>query len=580
MRCKSPFSTCLAVSAFLAWGATLPGQSVPPGDLLNRPLLGEHKILFIQVQYPGDTGGIVSDAAMQNIAHVVKESLEANSYGTLTVSIDVTPVLKMPQPDAYYQFDAVRGVGPTLTRIRADAVALAEQAGYAVADYDREVIYTKKQWESRAAGFGTFNFRTAFVSCNCDYLTVHELGHSFDWKHANFWRVESGSPISADGREINYGDAFDIMGDQIQGRGRAFHHFNPWYKMRVGWLPEANIATVTESDTFTVQALEHPPDTLNPVQKYSALRIKKDAATDYWVFYRAREEFANAGALITLGFHTNRRATLLLDMTPGAGSEEWKDAALTPGHLFFDPDAGVELKVLEKTNDALRVQVFVAPNPAGSVPVIDVLQPVAGQTVSGTVRYEVTAFDPDAGAANGSGMARVRLELENTLAEEFAQIWADTVLHAPPYALEVDTRALNDDGYFLLVTAFSADGDSNQVRFPHIIDNTGPSFPTSVADNPPSLPDRFRLFQNYPNPFNPETTIRYRLATPGPVELAIFDIRGRRVRTLVRAKQRTGAHTVNWDGRDAKGRAVASGVYVYRLVAGGRVQVRRMVVVR
>ena len=77
-----------------------------------------------------------------------------------------------------------------------------------------------------------------------------------------------------------------------------------------------------------------------------------------------------------------------------------------------------------------------------------------------------------------------------------------------------------------------------------------------------------------------KTAIRYELAAASEVELAIFGLTGRRVGTLVRAKQSAGAHTVSSDGRDAKGRAVASGVYVYRLVAGGQVQVRRMVLVR
>ncbi|MFQ5641866.1 MAG: hypothetical protein ACE5IR_28150, partial [bacterium] len=498
--------------SFVLFSSTpLLAQTAQPGNILNQPVLGEHKILLIRVQYPGDEGGIVSDAVMANVAAVIKETLETNSYGAVTISTDITPVLRMPQPDTYYEFEEPRGPGPTLMRIRADAISLAEQSGYQTANYDREIIYTRKLWKSPAIGYGTVNFRTAFMGCACDYTTVHEIGHSFDWKHANFWHVEQGSPISPEGREINYGDAFDIMGDQIPGLGRSFHHFNPWYKSRVGWLPEANILTVTQNGTYTVQALEKTPDAQSPVQKYSALRIKKDAEIDYWVFYRAEEEFANTGALITQGFHTNRRATLLLDMTPGTGNEEWKDAALTMGHIFYDPHAGVEIKLLSKTADTLQVQVFVPPDSLGSVPLINVVTPTRGVTLTGTVFYEVTAFDPDSGAANGAGIASVKLELENTLAEKLAQIFADTLLTAPPYVLDVDTTPLNDDVYFLLVTAVDTDGDTTTIRFPHIIDNTGPSLPTSIEDKPVSVPERFQLFQNYPNPFNPSTTIQFSL---------------------------------------------------------------------
>jgi len=102
---------------------------------------------------------------------------------------------------------------------------------------------------------------------------------------------------------------------------------------------------------------------------------------------------------------------------------------------------------------------------------------------------------------------------------------------------------------------------------------------TSVSEAA-APPGEFVLWQNYPNPFNPETAIRYRLSAANDVELTIFDLTGRRVRTLVRGRQNAGAHTVTWDGRDARGQAVASGVYLYRLVGGGQVQVRRMVVIR
>ena len=103
---------------------------------------------------------------------------------------------------------------------------------------------------------------------------------------------------------------------------------------------------------------------------------------------------------------------------------------------------------------------------------------------------------------------------------------------------------------------------------------------TAVENTENAQPDAFRLSGNYPNPFNPSTTVSYQLSGISDVELAIYNLSGRRVRTLLRGRQKAGAHTVAWDGRDARGRAVASGVYLYRLQAGGQVQVRRMVLVR
>ena len=88
------------------------------------------------------------------------------------------------------------------------------------------------------------------------------------------------------------------------------------------------------------------------------------------------------------------------------------------------------------------------------------------------------------------------------------------------------------------------------------------------------------LYQNYPNPFNPETVIGYVLGERKAVELAVYDVLGRRVRVLVRGEQGAGRYEVVWDGRDAGGRPVASGAYVVRLEAGGFTAIRKMLLLR
>lgn len=78
------------------------------------------------------------------------------------------------------------------------------------------------------------------------------------------------------------------------------------------------------------------------------------------------------------------------------------------------------------------------------------------------------------------------------------------------------------------------------------------------------------LFQNYPNPFRETTTIAYEVEQPGVVTLDVFDVRGRRVRTLVEGHKPVGTHHLVWDGTDAAGVPVASGLYLYRLRVGDR----------
>lgn len=88
------------------------------------------------------------------------------------------------------------------------------------------------------------------------------------------------------------------------------------------------------------------------------------------------------------------------------------------------------------------------------------------------------------------------------------------------------------------------------------------------------------LFQNFPNPFNPATTIEYAVVIESPVEMAIFDIQGRKVRTLVDEVKSPGRYNVVWDGTNDKGDTVSSGIYLYRLTVGTSSSVRKMLVIR
>ena len=99
------------------------------------------------------------------------------------------------------------------------------------------------------------------------------------------------------------------------------------------------------------------------------------------------------------------------------------------------------------------------------------------------------------------------------------------------------------------------------------------------------IPAETELLRNYPNPFNPETWIPYRLAEDAFVTLTIYDRVGRVVRTLeighqVAAVYESRSKAAYWDGRNALGEQVASGVYFYHLSAGGYSQTRRMIIVK
>jgi hypothetical protein len=153
------------------------------------------------------------------------------------------------------------------------------------------------------------------------------------------------------------------------------------------------------------------------------------------------------------------------------------------------------------------------------------------------------------------------------------------------------------DGAGLLASRY--DGDEITVAFAHVPSDEKTILRIANADleDAPNLtayelndgniavrdvvrPIAFSLHQNVPNPFNPRTTLRFSVPEASAVRLAVYDVNGRMVRTLISGERAAGMHEVTWDGTDDVGRAVASGVYVYRLTTDADVAVRKMVLVR
>jgi hypothetical protein len=101
-----------------------------------------------------------------------------------------------------------------------------------------------------------------------------------------------------------------------------------------------------------------------------------------------------------------------------------------------------------------------------------------------------------------------------------------------------------------------------------------------VGNEDPVLPAQIRLLQNYPNPFNPNTSIRYNLPKAMNVDLSVYDMKGRLVTTLVKQNQAAGNHVVQWNGTDNQKKAVASGVYFYKLSSGTYSNTKKMLLIK
>jgi hypothetical protein len=129
-----------------------------------------------------------------------------------------------------------------------------------------------------------------------------------------------------------------------------------------------------------------------------------------------------------------------------------------------------------------------------------------------------------------------------------------------------------DSGYCYKVAAVDVHGNESKYSLLCSDNITG--------DETPATPLATYLEQNYPNPFNPSTRITFGLQAPGNVSLRIYDAAGRLVRVLVNERREAGTYSETWNGLDDSGRAVASGVYFYGLMAGDFKETKKMVLLR
>ena len=100
------------------------------------------------------------------------------------------------------------------------------------------------------------------------------------------------------------------------------------------------------------------------------------------------------------------------------------------------------------------------------------------------------------------------------------------------------------------------------------------------AEDSIQLPPITFNLKNYPNPFNPETTISFELSKPGKVVLNIYNLKGELVKKLINKQMSNGKHSIVWDGKDNNGKICSSGVYCYKIESNGRVETKKMLLMK
>jgi hypothetical protein len=102
----------------------------------------------------------------------------------------------------------------------------------------------------------------------------------------------------------------------------------------------------------------------------------------------------------------------------------------------------------------------------------------------------------------------------------------------------------------------------------------------SINDDIIGISRQYTLHQNYPNPFNPITTLRYNLPETGLVNITIYDMLGRQVKTLVNQRQDAGYRSIIWDATNDYGKPVSAGIYLYQIQAGEYISTKKMVLLK
>lgn len=203
-------------------------------------------------------------------------------------------------------------------------------------------------------------------------------------------------------------------------------------------------------------------------------------------------------------------------------------------------------------------------------------------TVDGTILLDWTAPGDD----NMLGSASL-YEIRYSQNEITDSNWLETSLFMPPplplpageHQSITLTGLTPGQVYHSAIKSYDNKGNPSAVSN-YVSAEAAFNLATDIDDNDNNLPTEFALAQNYPNPFNPSTTIGFSMPTASYVELTIYNVEGKAVKTLVEQNLSAGKHSIEWDGTNNSGSQIATGFYIYRITSETFSATKKMVLIK
>jgi hypothetical protein len=317
--------------------------------------IGHMRVLYIRGVFPDALEAPNTEArALSDLAEL-NRYYEESSYGKLTLTSTLAPMVTLPKPLSYYALKERRFRDnnvwvesdqnnriDSLNELQKDARTEATRLGYDVSAFDCVILRVASRALPKGVswgGGGPGGPSSVWAGSNGMDLLGHECGHAFGLNHAKSWLTTGGNPYSPVGRSEEYGNPYDKMGRINSGPSG---HYNTISKLRLAWLNESHILRPAASGVFRLHAYDQPR--LEP-GKYNSLVTPKGAASITLEYHPAIGQKLERAALVlysNMAAHSN--AGHLIDANPVSGYPT--DYALRLGATFSDQEADAHYTVI------------------------------------------------------------------------------------------------------------------------------------------------------------------------------------------------------------------------------------------